>query len=151
MYHACPVFVEGVGEWGPAESKPDGVWQGEREAGEEVCWAGEREGWFTSQHLVRAHAVYQWFQFWSWVPTALHILYFSYLTHIVQFMDLSLLMSWWSESGVLNKGEMQSVQSGGSPGIGLKPLLYTDINYILIWVVEILISFHNDGCVCALF
>ncbi len=29
-------------------------------------------------------------------------------------------MSWWSESGVLNKGDMQNVQSGGSPGPGLK-------------------------------
>lgn len=64
MYHTYPVFVEGVGEWGPAESQPDGVWQGERGAGEEVCWAGEREGWSTSQHPVRDCVIY-WYKLYA--------------------------------------------------------------------------------------
>ncbi len=46
-------------------------------------------------------------------------------------------MSWWTESGVLNKGDMQNVQSGGSPGtelktIGLNRFQLKFLNYILL-------------------
>ncbi len=44
---------------------------------------------------------------------------------------ISLLMSGSSESGVLNKGDMQNVQSGGSPGTGLKTTAVEDIKYFL--------------------
>ncbi len=46
-------------------------------------------------------------------------------------------MSWCSESGVLNKGDMQNVQSGGSPGTGLKTtvLEYIQIQKLLSTVI----------------
>ncbi len=78
------------------------------------------------KHLVLLHTLRSsGFQSWSWGPTALHILYVSLIWHTQCSSWISLLMSWLSESGVLNKGDMLNVErcrmhSGGFPGVGLK-------------------------------
>ncbi len=78
------------------------------------------------KHLVLLHTLRSsGFQSWSWGSTALHILYVSLIWHTQCSSWISLLMSWLSESGVLNKGDMLNVErcrmhSGGFPGVGLK-------------------------------
>ncbi len=45
-------------------------------------------------------------------PNAAHFACLLCLTHPVQVLEL-LLMSWWTESGVIDKGDMQNVQYWG--------------------------------------
>ncbi len=56
----------------------------------------------------------QWFS----IPflAALHILYIFLIQHTRFSSWSSVVMSWWSESGVINKGDLQNVQSSVSPG-----------------------------------
>lgn len=50
----------------------------------------------------------------SWGPTVLHILYVSLILPTRFSSWSSLLTSWWYESGVLNKTDIQNVQSSES-------------------------------------
>ncbi len=47
---------------------------------------------------------------------ALHILYIFLIQHTRFSSWSSVVMSWWSESGVINKGDIQNVQSSVTPG-----------------------------------
>ncbi len=50
-------------------------------------------------------------------PRSAHFVCLPYLSQFSSWSSLQ--MSWWSQSGVLNKGNMPNVQSRGSPGPGL--------------------------------
>ncbi len=60
-------------------------------------------------------------------PCSAHLACLPYLTHLIELISLlgeretwTELTSWWSQSGVLNKRDMQNVQSRGSPGLELR-------------------------------
>ncbi len=63
------------------------------------------------------------------------------LTHSAESSS-SHLMSWWSESNVLNKGDIQI--SGGSPGLGLKT---TDLDQWFLTLWSLTLVLHRPRCV----
>ncbi len=69
----------------------------------------------------------------SWrTPSPAHFVCFPYLTHLIHVLQ-SLLTSWWVESGVLEKGDIQNVQGYGSSrtGLGSTDLKYRIMNFVL--------------------
>ncbi len=54
------------------------------------------------------------------------------------------LTSWWSQSGVLNKGDMQNVQSRGSPGLELRT---THIELIRMLIVACGMLVHSSSMI----
>ncbi len=64
----------------------------------------------------------------SWrTPSPAHFECLPYLTHLFHVLQ-SLLTSWWVESGVLDKGDIQNVQGRGSSRTGLGS---TDLKHYL--------------------
>ncbi len=62
----------------------------------------------------------QWFSNLSYKhPCPAHFVCLPFQTHPVQVLQ-SLLMSWWVESGVSDKGDIQNVQGRGACRTGLK-------------------------------
>ncbi len=73
-------------------------------------------------------------------PT-LHILHVSFVWHTFQVLEL-LLMSWWVESGVIDKGDMQNVQCwGGSRNEFGNPFSPIDMG-ISMWLHVQIVEFY---------
>ncbi len=93
----------------------------------------------------------------SWrTPSPAHFVSLPYQTHPNHVLQ-SLLMSWWVESGVLDKGDTQNVQGYGSSRTGLGSTVLLWIKYWHMWFESLLVfilfkfkkmsqHFRNSGC-----
>ncbi len=70
--------------------------------------------------LLQDNSLNQWFSNLSYKhPCSAHFVCLPCQTHLIQVLQ-SLLTSWWVESGVSDKGDIQNVQGRGACRTGLK-------------------------------